>query len=251
MKVLILGAPRTGTTSTGKALSILGYSVYSHLGSKNVMPDFTKAMQAKYQGKGRPYTKEEYDRIVGYYDAGHGIGFVALADDLLAAFPDAKVILTPRDPDEWVESWNSSVPIFHRRWAKWYRRWIWLVAGGRDRDFQLFREVAFPACGYEDPSDRAAQRRSYVGYNQHIRDVVPKKRLLEFRPEQGWTPLCEFLDVPMPRDTPFPRAAARADLMKGMTAMWERALRRALFHIAGASGIATVVFVLLLRYVPG
>ncbi len=43
-------------------------------------------------------------------------------------------------------------------------------------------------------------------YNQWLEEVkqtVPKDRLLIFNPKQGWKPLCEFLEVPIP-ENPFP-----------------------------------------------
>ena len=44
-------------------------------------------------------------------------------------------------------------------------------------------------------------------FRRHTEGVVagvPKERLLVFEVAQGWTPLCEFLGVPIP-DTPYPR----------------------------------------------
>src|SRR6266568_3707579 len=35
-------------------------------------------------------------------------------------------------------------------------------------------------------------------YNQEVRDTVPASRLLEWKPSDGWEPLCQFLDVPVP-----------------------------------------------------
>jgi len=43
-------------------------------------------------------------------------------------------------------------------------------------------------------------------YNQWLEEVkqtVPKDRLLIFNGKQGWKPLCEFLEVPIP-ENPFP-----------------------------------------------
>ena len=33
---------------------------------------------------------------------------------------------------------------------------------------------------------------------------MPKEKLLEFKAQQGWKPLCDFLEKPIP-DEPFPR----------------------------------------------
>jgi hypothetical protein len=39
-----------------------------------------------------------------------------------------------------------------------------------------------------------------------IRKLVPPERLLEWKIEDGWAPLCKFLGKPVPKNTPFPRA---------------------------------------------
>ena len=43
----------------------------------------------------------------------------------------------------------------------------------------------------------------YHNWVNHVKETVPANRLLVFEPTQGWQPLCEFLDVPIP-DGPFP-----------------------------------------------
>ena len=42
-----------------------------------------------------------------------------------------------------------------------------------------------------------------------IHGLVPKDRLLEWTVEDGWEPLCKFLDKPVP-DEPFPHVNAGA-----------------------------------------
>lgn len=44
----------------------------------------------------------------------------------------------------------------------------------------------------------------YLEHNDHVRAIVPKGNLLEFRAEQGWKPLCEFLGKEVPEE-PYPR----------------------------------------------
>lgn len=52
--------------------------------------------------------------------------------------------------------------------------------------------------------DRDALRAGALRHNEHVRRVVPKDRLLEFRVQEGWEPLCKFLGKPIPNE-PFPR----------------------------------------------
>lgn len=56
-------------------------------------------------------------------------------------------------------------------------------------------------------------------FNQHneaVRHHVPPEKLLEYEVKEGWEPLCDFLDVPVP-DEPFPRANTREVFRKRMS----------------------------------
>jgi len=44
-----------------------------------------------------------------------------------------------------------------------------------------------------------------------VRKLVPKRRLLEFRVQEGWEPLYKFLDRPVP-NSPFPMTNGKAEL---------------------------------------
>ena len=50
-------------------------------------------------------------------------------------------------------------------------------------------------------------------FNQHTKEVVDNidpDRLLTYNVREGWEPLCQFLDKPIP-DTPFPRINSREE----------------------------------------
>ena len=49
-----------------------------------------------------------------------------------------------------------------------------------------------------------ALRQGFLKHNQHIRDVVPKEKLLVWHPKDGWDPLCSFLGKPVPAE-PLPK----------------------------------------------
>ena len=44
----------------------------------------------------------------------------------------------------------------------------------------------------------------FNAHNQSVIEEVPKDQLLVFEAAEGWEPLCQFLDVPIP-DEPYPR----------------------------------------------
>jgi len=43
---------------------------------------------------------------------------------------------------------------------------------------------------------------------EEVRQAIPEDRLLVYEVKQGWEPLCDFLDMPVP-DKPFPRVNSR------------------------------------------
>lgn len=47
-------------------------------------------------------------------------------------------------------------------------------------------------------------KEKYFEHYGTLRKIVPKDNLLEYKVQDGWGPLCEFLDVPKP-EIPFPR----------------------------------------------
>jgi hypothetical protein len=119
--------------------------------------------------------------------------------ELMAAFPDAKVLLNVRDPDAWYESTRETLFAVKQALPWWFPPSIlrmqdvviWL---GRFNGQFLDRESAIAA------------------FNAHIGEVrhtVPPERLLEYRVDQGWGPLCDFLGVPEPNGIPFPRTNDR------------------------------------------
>lgn len=43
-----------------------------------------------------------------------------------------------------------------------------------------------------------ALRAAYERHNEHIQSIVPPERLLLWGPQDGWEPLCKFLELPVP-----------------------------------------------------
>lgn len=53
----------------------------------------------------------------------------------------------------------------------------------------------------------------YRKHVQQVVDTIDKERLLQFDVRDGWEPLCEFLNRPIPGET-FPWLNERTDFMK-------------------------------------
>ena len=72
MKVIALGGSRTGSSSMCAALQRLIYAPY-HMTENMMQPDrffplWEEALLAKYQGKGKSFGMEEFDKIFGEHD---------------------------------------------------------------------------------------------------------------------------------------------------------------------------------------
>lgn len=79
-----------------------------------------------------------------------------------------------------------------------------------------------------------------------VRGLVPKERLLEWQIGDGWEPLCEFLDKPVP-DVPFPYANTKNMGWKereqqAMNRWVFSALKNALTLGAGFCGLGAIIY---------
>lgn len=126
--------------------------------------------------------------------------------ELIAAYPDAKIIITMRDPDAWFDSVQRSVgkikninalgPIV-RKMLMWFDPFYI----GRFLPFaQAIESGLFGQSGF---SDAKHCKEVYVRMHEEVRRIVPEQRLLEFQLKQGWEPMCKFLGKDIP-GTPFP-----------------------------------------------
>jgi hypothetical protein len=58
--------------------------------------------------------------------------------------------------------------------------------------------------------DERAAKRAFEHHNAAVRAAVPSDHLIEWHPGDGWSPLCNALEVPVPREA-FPHANTTAD----------------------------------------
>ncbi|XMA15340.1 hypothetical protein WAI453_008131 [Rhynchosporium graminicola] len=105
MKVLALGLCRTGTLSLRSALKGLGYIDTYHMRSASTETPrdnemWMRAIEAKFDGKGH-FGKAGWDKLLGNCQAVCDFPGAAFGPELIAAYPDAKVIMTLRDADSW------------------------------------------------------------------------------------------------------------------------------------------------------
>lgn len=114
-------------------------------------------------------------------------------DELIAAYPNAKIILTTRDEDRWFKSMKATI------WHLYESRRAIVATGIPSRLSQLQHEHIWGG----DPDNFG--RAKYREHNAHVRKIAPKERFLEYQVQQGWEPLCAFLEREIP-EVGYPRA---------------------------------------------
>ena len=164
-KVFVLGYFKTATTSVGKALEKLGYH---HL-------SFQMDLHRRY-GRTRP---KRYVRLARRYDSFDDLPWnqLELLPHLMEAFPDAKFILTHRDPEAWLKS---------------YRAYF----------------------AHSDGLSDAELLDRFNAHNNGVRELMWEAKrewlAIDIDRDLRWGHLCAFLEVPVP-DAPFPRVNTQGE----------------------------------------
>lgn len=90
-------------------------------------------------------------------------------------------------------------------------------------------------------------RRTYEDHYKHVRAVVAPDRLLEFQPQDGWEPLCQFLGKTIPENKPYPYINEASKLIKSHKRMWWLAMRKTIWKVGGMV-LAAGVLVMAIWY---
>ena len=201
MQVIGAGFPRTGTLSTQGALLRLGYPCY-HMAEVILHEAHTDAWHAFLLG-GQPM---DWKKLFSGYEATVDAPGAFYHRDIMAAFPDAKVLLNLRDPDKWFDSFMTLAAVnleFEDRRASNPRfdRWRSVTDALMERTFG------------KPPPDRDACIGVFEEHARRVQAEVPADRLLVFRVQDGWEPLCTFLDCDVP-DEPFPHLNEGPDMVR-------------------------------------
>lgn len=114
-------------------------------------------------------------------------------EGLIAAYPEAKIILTTRDETKWFESMKATV---------WHLHETRKAAHATGIPYRL-SELQYEHVWGGDPNKYGKAK--YREHNERLREIAPKDQFLEYQVQEGWEPLCAFLGKEVPEVT-FPRA---------------------------------------------
>jgi len=181
LKVIGSGFGRTGTMSLKLALDQIGLGPCYHMVEvfKNpAAPDLWSAVADDPAHADWATIFQGYNSTVDWPNA---TNFKELAD----AYPDAKVIHTERDAEEWYASTQATIfvdrgpPDADAPFPRMFRKVIAALFDGRMHDKDHVIGV-------------------YEAHNARVRATIPADRLLVYHVADGWAPLCDFLGVPVP-----------------------------------------------------
>ena len=193
LKVVGAGFGRTGTLSLKNALEKLGFAPCYHMMEVFPRPDHVRMWH-------RLAFENAIDWDLLFRD------FQATVDwpsarwwrEIAAHYPEAKVLLSVRDPEAWYKSMIDTI----------YQPMKWPVPDSVPELARLQNEMARKAILEETFDnrfeDKAHAIEIFKRHTQEVRDTIDPARLLVFDVKEGWAPLCRFLEVPIP-DQPFPR----------------------------------------------
>jgi sulfotransferase family protein len=212
VKVIGAGFGRTGTLSTKAALEQLGFGPCYHMVEVFSHPKHLAVWEAA--AFGRPV---DWHEIFDHYPASVDWPACAFYEPLMQLYPDAKVLLTVRDSDKWYESVRETIYRLSQR-GKGLRGAAMnalfsvasLIRPSLKRQIRMVRKLIWEDTFNNRFEDRAYAIGVYEQHNERVKTSVPAHRLLVFDVKQGWEPLCTFMGIEVPKDTPFPHLNDRA-----------------------------------------
>jgi predicted naringenin-chalcone synthase len=207
VKVIGAGFGRTGTMSLKIALEELGAGPCFHSLDATAALGLNPGTLAK-GGTSLAIDRSPWAELTGSHGAidwhetlagwDSAVGWLSARyyREMLYAWPDALVLLTVRDPQQWYASCLNSLYATSSTGSP---------TSGRTPQQEL---EAIDRSIWEDifegrfaERDRALEL--YARHNQQVIEAVPSERLLVYDVAQGWAPLCAFLEVSAPT-VPFP-----------------------------------------------
>jgi hypothetical protein len=243
MKIIGAGFGRTGTASIKAALETLGFSPCYHMTEVFANPEHAEFWRAAWRGE-----PVHWDRILGGYEATVDWPACTFYAELMERYPEAKVLLSVRDPERWYESTRSTIYELGRistgsPFSRLSFAFFFLLAFGTFNTGQgpMTEEIVWGGTFDGKFEDKRHAIDVFNRHNEEVRRRVPQEQLLVYEVKEGWGPLCEFLGVEEP-DTPFPRLNDAAEMRRRMVGV--RALSVA---VPTASALLILATLALLR----
>ena len=196
MHVFGAGVGRTGTYSLKLAINHIGLGPCHHMEEVlHNMPVHVPLWSAAVSDD------PDWSRIYDGYASAVDRPTACFFRELVGEFPEAKFVLTQRDPERWADSFSAT---------------IYKLLARRDQvpeDMRAWLDMASEVVaksGFPPGLDRDGLVNAFVAHNNAVKETIPAQQLLVFDVRQGWEPLCDFLGAPVPT-IEFPRTNHREE----------------------------------------
>ena len=193
LSVIGAGFGRTGTLSLKLALEQLGCGPCHHM--VEVFKTGTAGLWEA-AADGRP----DWEVIFAGYRSAVDWPTATFYAELAGRYPEAKVILTVRDPEDWYESTQATI----------FKNLSTRIAENPDEPFSRMAAKVVARLFGGDLTDKANCIAVFQAHNARVREVIPAERLLVYHVSDGWEPLARFLGAPAPAG-PTPKANSREE----------------------------------------
>lgn len=202
VQIIGAGFGRTGTASLKRALERLGFDPCHHMSEVLKQPKTTVGWTAALSGDSTalPPLLEGYKATLDFPSC-------LLWREMSELYPQAKILLSVRDPKKWYDSARATILSEEPREIN------------PDID-ALLRPLseAMAARGFRRDLSEAETIAVFNEHNESVRAAVEPDKLLVYEVTQGWAPLCEFLGADVP-DEPFPRDNDTASFRRNVERM--------------------------------
>ena len=212
LRVVGAGVGRTGTLSLKLALEHLTGGPCYHMYEVIAHPDHSAVWHRAVLGE----LPSDWESIFAGYTAAVDWPVAAFWRELSDAYPDAVVLLSTPETDDWWRSANATIFQVLARAQQDEGASTAEIDDGRVAQ----RPMALDMLAHRFTPDWADEMTAKAAYEQHnaeVRAAVRPSRLVEWQPSDGWAPLCAALDVAIPAE-PFPHVNS-TDEFRTMTGL--------------------------------
>lgn len=196
LHVIGAGVGRTGTYSLKLAINQVGLGLCHHMEEVlHDMPTQVPLWSSAVSGEA------DWSRVYEGYQSAVDWPTACFFRELLKEYPKARFVLTLRDPERWAASFAAT---------------IYKLLEGKDQapqEMQAWLDMAsrvIARTGFPPGLEHDGLVKAFNAHNEAVKETIPASQLLIFDVREGWAPLCDFLEVPIP-DGDFPRTNHREE----------------------------------------
>jgi len=203
LQLIGAGFGRTGTLSLKQAIDRVGAGPCYHM-QEVARNQHAPRWHAAARGEAQPW-----DEVFAGYHATVDWPACSFWRELADYYPNARVLLSLRDPDRWYDSVANTI----------YKAMTQApTEGAMGTQLAMARRLVLENTFDGRFEDRAHAIDVFHRHNEAVEASIPPERLLVYEVGSGWKALCDFLELPIP-DEEFPHVNSTTEFEELLKAM--------------------------------